>query len=158
SEVTSSLDVWAESRCLRLDGGFMRLFSRGPLPLVVLSLIPFSFASAQDAPTPTPSSPPPVAETPAPPGGEPQPTAPLPVYNNAAAGSKVFNPDMAVIGDFLGAAGKNDSKFATPALELHEAEASFQAVVDPYARADFFLTFSNDEVGVEEGFVTFTAL
>ena len=26
-----------------------------------------------------------------------------------------------------------------PALEMHESEASFQAVVDPYARADFFI-------------------
>src|SRR5712692_6347085 len=34
------------------------------------------------------------------------PTGPLPVYGGAAAGaSKVFNPDISVIGDFLGAAG-----------------------------------------------------
>jgi len=63
-----------------------------------------------------------------------------------------------VIGDFLGAVGKNDSAFATPSLELHEAELSLQAIVDPYAKADFFLTFSHDEVGVEEGFITFTSL
>jgi hypothetical protein len=75
-----------------------------------------------------------------------------------ASSSKVFNPDIAAIGDFLAAAGKNDSPFATPSLELHEAELSLQAIVDPYAKADFFLTFSNDEVGVEEGFVTFTSL
>jgi hypothetical protein len=86
--------------------------------------------------------------TPTPPSGS---GAPLP-------SSKVFNPDIAVIGDFLAAAGKNDTPFATPSLELHEAEASFQAIVDPYAKADFFLTFSNEEVGVEEGFITFTAL
>jgi hypothetical protein len=30
--------------------------------------------------------------------------------------------------------------------------------VDPYARADFFLVFAPDEVGVEEGFITFTSL
>jgi hypothetical protein len=92
---------------------------------------------------------------------EPSPTAeaPPPVAGGAgAASSKVFNPDIAVIGDFLAAAGKNDTPFATPSLELHEAEASFQAIVDPYAKADFFLTFSNEEVGVEEGFITFTSL
>jgi hypothetical protein len=90
--------------------------------------------SAQDAtPAPSPSAPPSV-------------------------GSKVFNPDIAVIGDFLGAIGRNDTPFATPSLELHEAEASLQAVVDPYARADFFLAFSDEEVGVEEGFITFTSL
>jgi hypothetical protein len=74
------------------------------------------------------------------------------------ASSKVFNPDIALIGDFLGAAGSNDSDRASPALELHEVEATFQAVVDPFARADFFLTFSEEEVGVEEAFITFTSL
>ena len=100
-------------------------------------------ARAQD-----PSPPPPPEPSPSPDTGSAAP----------AGSSKVFNPDMAVLGDFLGAIGKNDSPFATPSLELHEAEASFQAIVDPYARADFFLTFSPDEVGVEEGFITFTSL
>ena len=111
-------------------------------------------------PTPAPSPEPPAAPPPTevPPGaaGAGGPSGPLPVYGPAS--SKVFNPDMAVIGDFLGAIGKNDSGRAAPSLELHEAEASFQAIVDPYARADFFLTFSPDEVGVEEGFITFTSL
>ena len=35
---------------------------------------------------------------------------------------------------------------------------TFQAVVDPYARADFFLSFTPDGVEVEEGFLTFTTL
>ena len=35
------------------------------------------------------------------------PQGALPVYGNGSALSKVFNPDMAVIGNFLGAAGKN---------------------------------------------------
>jgi hypothetical protein len=35
---------------------------------------------------------------------------------------------------------------------------SFQAVVDPYARADFFLSFAEEGVDVEEGIATFTAL
>ena len=71
--------------------------------------------------------------------------------------AKVFNPDIAVIGNFLGAAGKNHVE-DSPALQLNEAEASFQAVVDPYARADFFLSFGPDGVEVEEGFITFTTL
>jgi hypothetical protein len=75
----------------------------------------------------------------------------------AAASSKVFNPDMAVIGDFLGAAGRNAVN-PSPALEMHESEASFQAVVDPYARADFFISFGEEGVELEEGFVTFPAL
>ena len=80
----------------------------------------------------------------------------MPVYGPSS--SKVFNPDIAVIGDFLGAVGENDSDRATPSLEMHEVEATFQAIVDPYARADFFLVFSDEEVGVEEAFITFTSL
>ena len=45
-----------------------------------------------------------------------------------------------------------------PALKLNEAETSFQAVVDPYARADFFLSASPEGLEVEEGFVTFPTL
>ena len=71
--------------------------------------------------------------------------------------SKVFNPDISVIGNFVGAAG-NNSIDPLPALRLQEAEASFQAVVDPYARADFFLAASPEGLEVEEGFVTFPTL
>jgi hypothetical protein len=69
----------------------------------------------------------------------------------------VFNPDMAVIGDFLGAAGRNNVN-PSPAMEMHESEASFQAIVDPYARADFFISFGESGVDLEEGFVTLTSL
>jgi hypothetical protein len=85
------------------------------------------------------------------------PTGSLPVYGNTAALSKIFNPDMAVIGNFLGAMGKNTVD-PPPAFALDEAEATFQAVVDPYARADFFLSFSPEGVEIEEGFLTLTSL
>lgn len=76
----------------------------------------------------------------------------------APAGSKVFNPDIAVIGNFLGATGRNDSPDAPPRLQMNEVETTFQAVVDPYARADFFLAFSPEGAEIEEGFVTFPTL
>jgi hypothetical protein len=41
---------------------------------------------------------------------------------------------------------------------MHEAEMSFQAIVDPYARADFFLSASPEGLEIEEGFLTFTGL
>ena len=41
---------------------------------------------------------------------------------------------------------------------MSESEASFQAVVDPYARADFFFSFAPEGVEVEEGYITFTSL
>ena len=85
------------------------------------------------------------------------PTGSLPVYGGASAASKVFNPDAAVIGDFLGAAGKNRIN-PQPGLEMHESELTLQAIVDPYARADFFISFGEQGVDLEEGFVTFPTL
>ena len=85
------------------------------------------------------------------------PSGSLPVYGGASASSKIFNPDIAVIGDFLAAAGHNPVNPGR-AFEMHESEASFQAVVDPYARADFFLSFGEEGVDLEEGFITFPTL
>jgi len=85
------------------------------------------------------------------------PQGALPVYGNAAASSKVFNPDMAVIGNFLGAVGENRID-PSPSLDMHEAEVTFQAVVDPYARADVFLAASPEGLEIEEGFLTLTSL
>ena len=85
------------------------------------------------------------------------PEGALPVYGNTSALSKIFNPDMAVIGNFIGAAGSNEIN-PLPALKLNEAEMSFQAIVDPYARADFFLSASPEGLDVEEGFITFPTL
>jgi hypothetical protein len=117
--------------------------------------------SPQPAPPAQPPSVPvtPPAEAPVPAGatGAAGPTGSLPVYGGASALSKIFNPDIAVIGNFLGAVGENELNPA-PAFEMNEAEATFQAVVDPYARADFFLSFSPEGVEIEEGFLTFPTL
>ena len=104
-----------------------------------------------------PPTAPPTAPVPAGAEGAGGPSGALPVYGASVAGSKVFNPDIAVIGNVLGAAGRNHVA-PDPALSLHESEATFQAVLDPYARADFFLAFGEQGVEVEEGFVTFTSL
>src|SRR5437867_7893246 len=114
-------------------------------------------AEGQPAATPPPQ---PTAQVPPGAAGAGGPSGTLPVYGTtgaAVSGAKVFNPDMAVIGDFLGAAGKNQIS-PNPALEMHESEAAFQAVVDPYARADFFISFGEEGVNVEEGLLTFTEL
>jgi hypothetical protein len=88
----------------------------------------------------------------------PQPPAEAPTLGGAgAAAAKVLNPDISVVGDFLGAAGSGGGR-GTPALEMHESEVGFQEVIDPYARADFFLTFGEQGVSLEEGYLTFTAL
>jgi hypothetical protein len=127
------------------------------------------------APPPA-QAPAPAAQVPAPPAtaeaGKPQPpevavpsgaagtggpSGALPVYGNASAMSKIFNPDIAVIGNFVGAAGRNEID-PRPVLQLDEAELSLQAVVDPYARADFFLAASPEGLEIEEGFITFPSL
>ncbi|MFY9531343.1 MAG: hypothetical protein WBC04_22830 [Candidatus Acidiferrales bacterium] len=90
----------------------------------------------------------------------------LPVYGGASSMAKVLNPDISVIGDFLGAAGSSNvppalkaaGRGPLPAFELHESEVGLQAIVDPYARADFFLSFGESGVSVEEGYITFTSL
>lgn len=112
-----------------------------------------------------PSAPPAAgqaAPAPAPTGAE---SGPAPVFGASIGNAKVFNPDIAVIGDFLGAAGDNPVQpdpfgpgTHPNALQLHESEAAFQAVVDPYARADFFISFGEEGVNVEEGFITLTSL
>ena len=98
--------------------------------------------------------------------GQPQaaaaPDAAAQTPSNAVTGGsvnagKVFNPDISVVGDFLGAAGSNQVN-PSPVMEMHEAEVAFQAVVDPYARADFYLSFGEEGVELEEGYVTFPAL
>jgi len=116
-----------------------------------------SIRGGQPAPQQAAPPGPPTAEVPAGAAGAGGPSGPIPVYGSSVTNAKVFNPDMAVIGDFLGAAGRNEVD-PQPGLELHESEAAFQAIVDPYARADFFISFGEEGVGVEEGFLTFTSL
>jgi hypothetical protein len=121
-----------------------------------LAGLPGGQAAAPGQP-PAQTTPPTVAPVPTGAAGGGGPTGALPVYGGTAALSKIFNPDIAVIGNFVGAAGENEINPA-PALALDEAEATFQAVVDPYARADFFLAFSPEGVEIEEGFLTLTSL
>jgi hypothetical protein len=109
-------------------------------------------AAAQQAP----AAPPATAPVPAGAATEGGPSS-LPLYGGAATASKVFNPDIAAIGNFIGALGTSPGG-GEPSLNMQEAELSFQAVVDPYARADFFVTLSPDEVALEEGYITFPAL
>ena len=104
-------------------------------------------------------------------GGQTAPTATgesgvqLPVYGAASAAAKALNPDISAIGDFIGAAGHYPTPPGTlirqggfQSLNMHESELGFQAIIDPYARGDFFLSFGESGVDLEEGYITFTAL
>lgn len=72
------------------------------------------------------------------------------------------NPNISVIGDFrLNYSSNQDRHFDA---NLHETEFSFQSVIDPYAKADFFYSVSrNPTTGefsgeIEEGYLTTLSL
>jgi hypothetical protein len=71
--------------------------------------------------------------------------------------AKALNPDMSMIGDFIAGVGHNPID-PTPSLQMHESELGVQAIIDPYARGDFFLSFGEEGVNLEEGYITLTAL
>lgn len=102
------------------------------------------------APVPTPAQPPVAPEEPAATGNAPAQGAPTQASN-------VFNPDTSVLGNFVAAAGKNASA-GERSLRLTEVELALSSVVDPYARADFFLSASPEGLEIEEGYLTFTSL
>jgi len=123
------------------------------------------------APTGVTSSPPPKKEetastTAADPPQQVQAAGQLPNYGGSVSAAKALNPDISVIGDFLGAVGTQITRTVgfgspqtpVPALEMHETEVGFQEVIDPYARADVFLSFSESSVNVEEAYLTLTSL
>ena len=79
------------------------------------------------------------------------------------AASKVFNPDISVVGNFLGKAGRdNPIEFGPddkrPPMQLKEAELAFEAFVDPYAKAKFFLGVGPEGVEIEEAYANFITL
>src|SRR4051812_26964621 len=84
---------------------------------------------------------------------------PAPAQPRAAVSA---NPDISVIGDFRAHYTSNMTRKWD--AELHEAEFSFQSVIDPYARADFFYSVGHDPVTgefkgeIEEGYLTTLSL
>jgi hypothetical protein len=77
--------------------------------------------------------------------------------------AKALNPDISVIGDFIGATGTGAvpalaQQRPFPSMQMHESEIGLQAIIDPYARGDFFISFGEEGVNLEEGYITFTAL
>jgi hypothetical protein len=97
-----------------------------------------------------------------PPGYQPAATgspSTQPVALGGAGGSaaKALNPDISAIGDFIGVSGHNPVQ-PSPSLQMHESEVGLQAILDPYARGDFFISFGEEGVDLEEGYITFTSL
>jgi hypothetical protein len=120
---------------------------------------------SQAAPAPSPATAPPTPTEAAAQATPVSPTRAAPVSQaqaislGGAGGSaaKALNPDISAIGDFIAVAGHNPVQ-PSPSLEMHESELGFQAIIDPYARGDFFLSFGEEGVNLEEGYITLTAL
>jgi hypothetical protein len=135
------------------------------LSLLVLGALAPRVTRAQETPAPSPTPTPAVSPAPTPPpeppAAPPAPAEPPPASAPPAAApsqtSNYFNPSISVIGNFLATAGHNEVE-NLPNFDLRESELGLQAIVDPYARADFFLSFSEHTVNVEEGFLTLTSL
>jgi hypothetical protein len=87
----------------------------------------------------------PDTSAPPPPAGEPQ--AP----RNASA----LNPEISATGDVRLVAREGRQRDNGVAREF---EIAFQSALDPYSDTKVFLTFENDEVGVEEGYLYWTGL
>jgi len=138
-----------EERIIALEGQVRVMKSEAPAPAPPAQAVPLPTegTAVQAAPAPAAAEPMGVRGS----AGE------LPVYGGASGASKALNPDISVIGDFIGTAGGNSIQ-PSPALQMHESEVGFQAIIDPYARGDFFISFGEEGVNLEEGYITFTAL
>lgn len=138
-----------EDRIVMLEGEIRQLKAQGAQPSAGTA----TTAGTQPTPAPQPE------------GGSQQPAAGAPTSQAetvrlggaGGAASKALNPDISMIGDFIASAGHNPIN-PTPSFQMHESELGIQAIIDPYARGDFFLSFGEEGVDLEEGYITFTAL
>lgn len=154
-----------EDRVIALEGQ-IRILKAGAAQPAAATPTPAQAATAQAAPA-QPEVPPAAAATQTQPETQ---TATLastsqgPTLGGAGtAAAKALNPDISVIGDFIGALGGNSQQNTVslqpiPAFQMHESEVGFQSIIDPYARGDFFISFGEEGVNLEEGYITFTAL
>jgi hypothetical protein len=70
-------------------------------------------------------------------------------------GANLLNPEISATGDIRLVASEGQQGFRG---EAREFEFAFQSALDPYSNTKIFLTFEDDEVGVEEGYLYWTAL
>jgi len=141
-----------EDRVVLLEGQLRQLKAQGPAAPAP-GAPPAAVAPATPAGTPQPQ----VSSAQGPAGSAVPQTEAVRLGGAGAAAAKALNPDISVIGDFISGLGHNPIN-PTPTFQMHESEVGLQAIVDPYARADFFISFGEEGVNLEEGFITFTAL
>jgi len=155
-----------EERIIALEGQVRMLKAPAAQPAAAQPAVAAQAPGAQESVAQAASVPQPVA-TPAAPATQAEAIVAATQGPNlgGAGGSaaKALNPDISVIGDFIGALGGNSQQNTVslqpiPAFQMHESEIGLQSIIDPYARGDFFISFGEEGVNLEEGFITFTAL
>jgi len=137
-----------EDRVIALEGQLRQMKTAGQP-----ASAPSNAESTAQAPEPAPVYSPPIMAATTSGAG----TQPVTLGGAGGSAAKALNPDISAIGDFISVAGHNPVQ-PSPSLEMHESELGFQAIIDPYARGDFFLSFGEEGVTLEEGYITFTAL
>jgi len=140
---------------LRAEMQSMRRANRPAAPQE--SQVLLTAAHIESGMVPASVSPAAEAAPPAQPTPVPAQTAQTQTFGGATSNAKLLNPDISFIGDFIGTGGHN-SVSPSRSLEMHESEVGMQAIIDPYARADAFLSFGETGVNVEEAYITFTSL
>jgi hypothetical protein len=80
--------------------------------------------------------------------------APTQFIGRQRSGS-ALNPEISATGDIRLIGQRRGDHWQGDA---HEFEVALQSTLDPYSNAKVILTFSNDEVGVEEGYLYYTGL
>lgn len=98
-------------------------------------------------------------------GGEGAATAEAPrsgVAQSLGRAFQSFNPDISVIGDFVGHYSNREGGELDDEMLLREIELGFSGAVDPYTRADVFLGISREDgdwgIDVEEAYLTYLGL
>jgi hypothetical protein len=82
----------------------------------------------------------------------PQPAAPS---GGGPRGANLLNPEISATGDIRLVAREGRQRDNGVAREF---EFAFQSALDPYSNTKIFMTFEDEEVGIEEGYIYWTGL
>jgi hypothetical protein len=101
-----------------------------------------------------------VSGTPDPAGADTLPDAAgsdsTPAGAAAPRGANLLNPEISATGDVRVFAQDEGPEHVN--AEAHEFEFAFQSDLDPYSKTKVFLTFEDEEIGVEEGYIYYAGL
>lgn len=96
-----------------------------------------------------------AAGQPSPAAGDTTRAEPTPAPPAGPRGANLLNPEISATGDIRLVAregSQNDNAVA------REFEFAFQSALDPYSNTKIFVTFEEEELGIEEGYVYWTGL